>query len=210
MTNPWEDPKKKKPTMPTEDIEEADIEETTTAYKPKTPYPQRLGKERMEEQYAKFIDLIKEARINVPLIDVLAGMPNCGKFFKDLVSNKSKMEQISTTFLNEECSTIVQNKLPHKLGDPRSFLIPCTLANSVECLALPDLGASINPIPYSLYTSLSKNTLKPTRMSNRLANHTYQYPMGVAENMHIQVRKIIFTMDFVILQMEKDDKVPLI
>ncbi|GKF49031.1 hypothetical protein Tco_0142282, partial [Tanacetum coccineum] len=43
------------------------------------------------------------------------------KFLKDLVSNKSKMEQISTTFLNEECSVIVQNKLPPKLGDPEKF-----------------------------------------------------------------------------------------
>ncbi|GJU39605.1 hypothetical protein Tco_1192562 [Tanacetum coccineum] len=85
------------------------------AYKPKILYPQHLRKEKMEEHYAKFIDMIKEVRINVPLVDVLAGMPNYGKFLKDLVSNKSKMEQISIAFLNEECSTIVQNMLPPKL-----------------------------------------------------------------------------------------------
>nr|GEV36056.1 reverse transcriptase domain-containing protein [Tanacetum cinerariifolium] len=121
-----------------------------------------------------------------------AGMPNYGKFVKELVSNKSKMEQIIVAFLNKECSAIVQNKLPPKLGDPGSFLIPCTLANSVECLALADLDASINYMPYSLYASLFVNTLKPKRMSIRLANHTYQYLMGVAENMLIQVRKFVF------------------
>ncbi|GKA05400.1 reverse transcriptase domain-containing protein [Tanacetum coccineum] len=47
-------------------------------------------------------------------------------------------------------------------------------------------------------------------MSIRLANHTYQYPMGVAENMLAQVGKFVFPVDFVILQMEEDDKVPLI
>ncbi|GKE48287.1 hypothetical protein Tco_1479545 [Tanacetum coccineum] len=57
----------------------------------------------MEERYAKFIDLIKEVRTRVPLIDVLAGMPNYEKFLKDLMSNKSKMEQMSSAFLNEEC-----------------------------------------------------------------------------------------------------------
>nr|GFC79248.1 reverse transcriptase domain-containing protein [Tanacetum cinerariifolium] len=72
------------------------------AYKPKISYPQRLRKEKMEEHYAKFIDLIKEVRINVPLVDVLASMHNYGKFLKDLVSNKSKMEQISDAVLNEE------------------------------------------------------------------------------------------------------------
>ncbi|GJW79278.1 reverse transcriptase domain-containing protein [Tanacetum coccineum] len=180
------------------------------AYKPKISYPQRLCKEKMEECYAKFIDLIKEVKINVPLVDVLAGMPNYRKFLKDLVSNKSKMEQISDAFLNEECSTIVQNKLPPKLGDPGSFLIACTVAGSVEYLTLDDLGASINLMPYSLYALLSENTLKPIRMSIRLANHTYQYPMGIAENMLIQVGKFIFPADFFILQIEEDDKVPLI
>nr|GEW24805.1 reverse transcriptase domain-containing protein [Tanacetum cinerariifolium] len=156
------------------------------AYKPKIPYPQRLHIEKMKAQYAKFLDMIKEVRINVPLVDVLANMPNYGKFLKDLVSNKSKMEQIFVAFLTKECSAILQNKLPPKLGDPGSFLVPYKLANSVEYLALADLGASINLMLYSLYVVLSEITLKPTRMSIRLVNHTYQYPMGVAENMLIQ------------------------
>ncbi|GJR05755.1 hypothetical protein Tco_0528739 [Tanacetum coccineum] len=88
------------------------------AYKPKIPYPQRLNKEKIEARYAKFLDMIKEVGINVPLVDVLAGMPNYGKKLKDLVSNKSKMEQISAAFLTEECSAILQNKIPLKLGDP--------------------------------------------------------------------------------------------
>ncbi|GJT92620.1 reverse transcriptase domain-containing protein, partial [Tanacetum coccineum] len=63
---------------------------------------------------------------------------------------------------------------------------------------------------YSLYAALSGTTLKPTRMSIRLTNPTYQYPMGIAKNMLIQVRKFVFLVDFVILQMEEDDRVPLI
>ncbi|GJY80853.1 reverse transcriptase domain-containing protein [Tanacetum coccineum] len=148
--------------------------------------------------------------INVPLVDVLAGMPNYGKFLKDLVSNKSKMEQIYVAFLTKECSAILQNKLPPKLGYPRGFLIPCKLANLVEYLALADLGASINLMSYSLYAALFGTTLKPAKMSIRLVNHTYQYPIGVAENMLVQVRKFVFPVDFVILQMEEDDRVPLI
>ncbi|GKE47560.1 reverse transcriptase domain-containing protein, partial [Tanacetum coccineum] len=180
------------------------------AYKPKIPYPQCLNKEKIEVRYAKFLDMIKEVRINIPLVDVLASMPNYGKFLKDLVSNKSKMEQIYVAFLTKECSTILQNKIPPKLRDPECFLIPCKLANSVKYLALADLGTSINLMPYSLYAALSGTTLKPTRMSIHLANPTYQYPMGVIENMLVQVGKFMFLVDFVILQIEEDDRVPLI
>nr|GEW35052.1 hypothetical protein [Tanacetum cinerariifolium] len=179
-------------------------------YKPKIPYPQRLNKEKMEARYANFLDMIKEVWINVPLVDVLAGMPNYGKFLKDLRRNKSKMEQISNAFLTEECSSILQNKIPSKLGDPKSLLIPYKLANSVKYLTLADLGASINLMSYSLDATLSGTTLKPTRMSICLANHTYQYPMGVDENMLVQVRKFVFPVDFVILQIEEDDRVLLI
>ncbi|GKF01728.1 reverse transcriptase domain-containing protein [Tanacetum coccineum] len=47
-------------------------------------------------------------------------------------------------------------------------------------------------------------------MSIRVANHPYQYPLGVVENMLVQLRKFLFPVDFVILQMEEDDRVPLI
>ncbi|GKA27227.1 reverse transcriptase domain-containing protein [Tanacetum coccineum] len=94
-------------------------------YKPKFPYPQRLRKEKMEAQYGKFLDMIRVVRINVPLIDVLARMPNYGKFLKELINNKHKIKQISATFLSNESSTMIQNKVPPKLGDPGIFLIPC-------------------------------------------------------------------------------------
>ncbi|GJW75328.1 hypothetical protein Tco_0134698 [Tanacetum coccineum] len=69
-------------------------------YKQKFPYPQRLRKEKMEAQFRKFLDMIRAVRINVPLIHVLVDMPNYGKFLKELISNKHKIEQISAAFLS--------------------------------------------------------------------------------------------------------------
>ncbi|GJS90045.1 reverse transcriptase domain-containing protein [Tanacetum coccineum] len=179
-------------------------------YKPRIPYPQRLRKEKMEAQYGKFLDMIRAVRINVPLVDVLAGMPNYGKFLKELISNKNKIEQISAAFLSDESSAIIQNKVPPKLGDPGSFLIPCNFNKTFSCNALADLGASINLMPYSLYAKLSLETLKPTKMSVRLADRSFQYPVGIAENMLVEVGKFTFPVNFVILEMEEDSKVPLI
>ncbi|GJX98084.1 reverse transcriptase domain-containing protein [Tanacetum coccineum] len=179
-------------------------------YKPKISYPQRLRKDKMEAQYGKFLNMICAVRINVPLIDVLVGMPNYGKFLKELISNKHKIEQISAAFLSDESSAMIQNKVPPKLEHPESFLIPCNFNKTFSCNALADLGASINLMPYSLYAKLSLETLKPTKMSLRLADRSFQYPIGIAENMLIEVGKFTFPADFVILEMEEDSKVPLI
>nr|GEX17336.1 reverse transcriptase domain-containing protein [Tanacetum cinerariifolium] len=177
-------------------------------YKPKIPYPQRLRKEKMEAQYRKFLDMIPVVRINVPLIDVLARMPNYGKFLKELISNKHKIEQIYAAFLSDESSAMIQNKVPLKLGDPGSFLIPCNINKTFSRNALADLDASINLMPYSLYAKLSLETLKPTKMSVRLADRSFQYPVGMAENMLVEVGKFTFPVDFVILEMEENNKVP--
>nr|GEW20774.1 DNA-directed DNA polymerase [Tanacetum cinerariifolium] len=73
-----------------------------------------------------------------------------------------------------------------------------------------DLRASINLMPYSLYAKLSLETLKPTKMSVRLVDMSFQYHVGIAENMLVEVGKFTFPANFVILEMEEDIKVPLI
>ncbi|GJZ79247.1 reverse transcriptase domain-containing protein [Tanacetum coccineum] len=65
-------------------------------------------------------------------------------------------------------------------------------------------------MPYSLYAKLSLENLKPTKMSLRLADRSFQYHVGITENMLVEVGKFTFLSDFVILEMEEDSKVPLI
>ncbi|GJW56107.1 reverse transcriptase domain-containing protein [Tanacetum coccineum] len=194
-----EEPTPQPKTQPTKPVKQTLLPKP---YKQKIPYPQRLRKEKMEAQYGKFLDMIRVVRINVPLVDVLARMPNYGKFLKELISNKHKIEQISTALLSDESLAMIQNKFSPKLGDPRSFLIPCNFNKTFSYNALADLGASINLMPYSLYAKLSLETLKPTKMSVRLANRSFQYPIGIAENMLVEVDKFTFLANFVILEME--------
>ncbi|GKA45198.1 reverse transcriptase domain-containing protein [Tanacetum coccineum] len=137
-------------------------------------------------------------------------MPNYGKFLRELVSNKHKLEKNSAAFISDESSALIQNKVPPKLGDPESFLIQCNFNTAFSCDALADLGASINLMPYSLYAKLSLETHKPTKMSVRLVNISFQYPVGIAKNMLVEVGKFTFPVDFVILKMEEDSKFPLI
>nr|GEV27598.1 reverse transcriptase domain-containing protein [Tanacetum cinerariifolium] len=71
--------------------------------------------------------------------------------------------------LNEHCSAVLLKKLPEKLGDPGKFLISCDFPRMDECLALTDLGASINLMPLSVWNKLSLPELSPTCMTLELS-----------------------------------------
>ncbi|GJS90680.1 reverse transcriptase domain-containing protein [Tanacetum coccineum] len=88
---------------------------------------------------------------------------------------------------NEHVNVVFTRSVPPKLGDPGSFLIPCNFNKTFSCNALADLSAIINLMSYSLYAKLSLETLKPTKMSIRLADRSFQYHVGIAENMLFEV-----------------------
>ena len=77
-------------------------------------------------------------------------MPNYAKFLKDIISKKRRLEEFEIVKLFEECSAILQKKLPQKLKDLGSFTLPCTIGNSFFDKVLCDLGASINLMPLSV------------------------------------------------------------
>nr|GFB70629.1 reverse transcriptase domain-containing protein [Tanacetum cinerariifolium] len=83
--------------------------------------------------------------------------------------------------LNENCSAVVLKKLLEKLGDPGRFLIRCDFLEFNNCLALTDIGASINLMPLSIWKKLRLPTLNDTKMVLELADRTISKPTGVAE-----------------------------
>ncbi|GJS31734.1 reverse transcriptase domain-containing protein [Tanacetum coccineum] len=90
------------------------------------------------------------------------------------------------------------------------FNISFTEAELEECLALADLGASINLMPLSIWKKLILPELKPTRMTLELANRSVAYPVGIAKNVFVQVGKFMFPADFVVIDYDVDPRVPLI
>ncbi|GJW44905.1 reverse transcriptase domain-containing protein, partial [Tanacetum coccineum] len=117
---------------------------------------------------------------------------------------------MARTPLNEHCSVVILNKLPEKLGNPGKFLIPCDFPRMDECLALADLGASINLMPLSVWKKLSLPELTPTCMTLELADRSISQPIGIAEDVYVKVGKFQFLADFVVVDFEADPRVPLI
>ncbi|XP_019150546.1 PREDICTED: uncharacterized protein LOC109147339 [Ipomoea nil] len=148
--------------------------------------------------------------INIPFAEALANMPSYAKYIKEIVSNKKKLEDFATVHLNEECSAILQSKLPPKLMDPGSFSIPCTIGNTVIDKCLCDLGASINLMPLTLFNKLEIAEMKPTTISLQLADRSVKYPLGVVEDILVKVGKFYFPADFLILDMGSDTDTSLI
>ncbi|GJX88523.1 reverse transcriptase domain-containing protein [Tanacetum coccineum] len=136
--------------------------------------------------------------------------PKYAKFIKGLLSNKTRLEEAYTVTMNERCSTVLLNKLPSKEKDTGSFTIPCDIGHLHINNALADLGASISLMPYMMYEKLGLGEPKPTRMSLELAYRSIQYPSGIAENVLIKIDKFILPIDFVILYMREDFKIPII
>nr|GFC08450.1 reverse transcriptase domain-containing protein [Tanacetum cinerariifolium] len=111
------------------------------------------------------------------------------KEFKKLLNNKDKLIELTKMPLNENCSAVVLNKLPEKLGDPGRFLIPCDFTGLDNCLALADLGASINLMPLSIWKKLRLPTLNDTKMVLEFADRTISKPTGVPENIFVKVEE---------------------
>ncbi|GJS04945.1 reverse transcriptase domain-containing protein [Tanacetum coccineum] len=120
--------------------------------KPPIPYPSRQNDEKRRknanEQKEKFYEIFKDMSFEISFMDALTLMPTFASTLKALIENKEKLSEMARTPLNEHCLAVILNKLPEKLGDPGIFLIPSKFPGIDECLALADLGASINLIPF--------------------------------------------------------------
>nr|GEZ70156.1 reverse transcriptase domain-containing protein [Tanacetum cinerariifolium] len=137
-------------------------------------------------------------------------MPKFASTLKALIGNKEKLSEMARTPLNEHCSVVFLKKLPEKLGDPGKFLIPCDFPGMDECLALSDLGASINLMPLSMWKKLSLPELTPICMTLELADRSISRLVGVVEDVYIKVGSFHFPVDFVVVDFDADPRVPLI
>ncbi|XP_075478854.1 uncharacterized protein LOC142519711 [Primulina tabacum] len=94
-----------------------------------------LKKAKLDAQFSKFLE-------------------SYAKFLKDILANKRNLEDYMTINLTENCSALVQNKIPQKLKDQGSFSIPWMIGDVVFRKALCYLGASFNLMPLFVFRKL--------------------------------------------------------
>nr|GEX04321.1 reverse transcriptase domain-containing protein [Tanacetum cinerariifolium] len=150
------------------------------------PYPSRHDNERRRdqanEQIKKFYEIFKDMSFEISFTNALILMPKFASTLKALIGNKEKLSEMARTPMNEHCSAVILNKLPRKLGVPGKFIIPCEFPGMDECLALTDLGASINLMPLFVWEALSLPELTLTCMTLELADRSVSKPIGIAKD----------------------------
>ncbi|GJV08202.1 reverse transcriptase domain-containing protein [Tanacetum coccineum] len=138
------------------------------------PFPSRRNDERCREkandQIEKFYKIFRDLSFKINFTDALTLMPKFASTLKTLIGNKEKLSEMARTPLNENCSAVILNKLPKKLGDPGRFLIPY--------LSLPELT--------------------PTCMTLELADRSITEPIDVYEGeitLRVGKEAITFNLD---------------
>ncbi|RDY09186.1 hypothetical protein CR513_06482, partial [Mucuna pruriens] len=175
------------------------------------PFPSRAASAKKPEPDEEMMKILWKVEINIPLLDAIKQVPKYAKFLKELCVNKRRKIKgskeiggvVSALTRNEEI-TVGAPTLPKKCRDPGIFSVPCTIGECTFADAMLDLGASINVMPASIYRTLNFGDLEPTRMITQLANRSIVQPLGVLEDVLVQINELIFPANFYVLDMEEE------
>ncbi|RVW72205.1 Transposon Ty3-I Gag-Pol polyprotein [Vitis vinifera] len=154
------------------------------------------GKKEIKNS-SEILEVLRQVKVNIPLLDMIKQVPTYAKFLKDLCTVKRGLQVTKNAFLTEQVSAIIQSKSSVKYKDPGCPTISVNIGGTHVEKALLDLGASVNLLPYSVYKQLGLGGLKPTTMTLSLANRSVKIPRGVIEDVLVQVDKFYYPVDFV-------------
>ncbi|CAM8972607.1 unnamed protein product [Rhodiola kirilowii] len=164
------------------------------------PAPARVQKQHVMDK--DVFELFSKVEINIPLLEAIKQIPRYAMFLKELCTNRRRSTRDDQEQMSKNVSAVIQRKVPPKCGDPGTYTIPCTIGNIRIENCILDLGASINVLPFSIYSCLKIGPLKPTGLIIQLADRSCKQPEGKIEDVLVQVGKLVFPADFYVLKME--------
>ncbi|XP_022158740.1 uncharacterized protein LOC111025203 [Momordica charantia] len=102
-------------------------EDAPTEFRPTPPYPKRLKKKEQDVQFRKFLDVLNQLHVNIPLVEASEQMSTYVRFLKDILIKKRKLREYKTVAMTKESSNILISKIPTKIKDLGSFTIPISI-----------------------------------------------------------------------------------
>lgn len=148
--------------------------------------------------------------INIPLLKAIQEIPGyAAKLMKKLMSKK-KLVEGDTIEVTRGCSAIMDSKVAEKKDDPGAFTIPCTIGTQEFAKALCELGASIDLMSFVIYKKLGLDAPTPTSMRLLMGDRSIKRLVGILFDVLVKVDKFILPTDFMVLDCEMDQEVPII
>ena len=178
------------------------LKEDSMKYSMPPPFPQALRGKKKASQQAGILEVLRQVKVNIPLLDIIKQVSAYAKFLKDLCTIKKGLGIEKKAFLTEKVSAIIQSKNPVKYKDPGSPTISVNIGGNCIDKSLLDLGASVNLLPYSMYKQLGLGELKPTKITLSLADRSVKIPKGIVEDVLVKIDKFYYLVDFVVLDTE--------
>ena len=175
------------------------LKEDSMKYSIPPPFPQALRGKKKTSQQAGILEVLRQVKVNIPLLDIIKQVPAYAKVLKDLCTIKKRLGIEKKAFLTEQVSVIIQSRNPVKYKDPGSPTISVNIGGNCIDKSLLDLGASVNLLPYSVYKQLGLGELKPTNITLSLVDRSVKIPKGIVEDVLVKIDKFYYPVDFVVL-----------
>ncbi|GKB54154.1 MAK10-like protein [Tanacetum coccineum] len=105
---------------------------------------------------------------------------------------------------------ILKKQITRKEDIGGIFEIPCNIGALKNMNALVDQGSNVNVMPLSTYMKLTDKRPAKTDIRLSLASYSYIYPLGIAEDVLVDVTGFVYPVDFMILDIKEDEKRPFI
>nr|GEV84893.1 hypothetical protein [Tanacetum cinerariifolium] len=171
----------------------------------------KTSKKHVEEALVnETMESLKKIKINRPLFKEIRQTNNYPKYIKGLAANNQLTEEVDEVRMNLRCPDLLQNHLPPKESDPGSFILPCFIGWLDFNNALADLGTSISVMLFSMFKCLGIGKLEPIDIVIEMADDTKCIPKWIVKNLVTKIDKFIIPVDFIILDMNEDFRMPVI
>ncbi|RVX13423.1 hypothetical protein CK203_021113 [Vitis vinifera] len=123
-------------------------------------FPQAFHGKKITNNASKFFEVLRQVKVNIPLLDMIKQLSTYAKFLKNLCTVKRGLNVNKKAFLTKQMSAIIQCKSLVKYKDLGCPTISMSIGGTCVEKAFLDLGASVNLLPYSIYKQLGLEELK--------------------------------------------------
>ncbi|GJU75554.1 MAK10-like protein [Tanacetum coccineum] len=196
---------------PTVTKTEIPVKEAKRSNETKIKPVKRAEKKEVEELLSsRPVEYYLKHRINEKLIEGLVDNNRFNDSLSRARVGKVKGKTYNVLPRGPVYEAILKKKITKKEDIRGNFKIPCSIGGLKNMNALVDQGSDVNVMPFSTYMKLTDEMPAKTDIRLSLATHSYIYPLGIVEDILVEIAEHVYPVDFVILDSKENEKMPFI